>query len=279
MEKIWQAIKDWWEVAVAFGGAIYSAYDIASQLQTFGVFKPDMLFAVGLLLFLLFGSIAILKAVKKSREKKKPSVPNVPNEQNIGVQSKNQQGGLTAHTINIHATSPQRNENISKEVDLTIVPQEKNLDGNSYIIIGITNDENKAVTCRVEIRGIYNKASENIKREISQYANLFSWSGGSQNGTKEILAGLDGTVNLIVRRTNAYGIYFLFHENPDTNWNKSGIYKLDLVVKGTIGETEFIGKRITINFEYIEKEERDSYGGFFNRGVLKLLEWNVEKIT
>ena len=274
MVKIWQAIKDWWEVAVAFGGAIYSAYDIASQLQAFGVFKPDMLFVVSLLLFLLFGSIAILKAVKKSREKKKPSIPD---EQNIGAQSKNQHGGLTAHTINIHAIPPQRNENILKEVDLTIIPQEKNLDGNSYLIIGITNNENKAVSCRVEIRAISNNKSENIKREISQYANLFSWSGGSQNGTKEILAGLDGTVNLVVRRTNAYGFYFLFHENPDTNWKKAGIYKLDLVVKGTIGDAEFVEKRVTISFEYIEKEERDSFGGFFNRGMLNLLEWNIEK--
>lgn len=165
------------------------------------------------------------------------------------------------------------------KVNLTIIPQTKILDGNSYIIINITNNENKAVSCRVEVSGIYDNTDGNIKREITQYANLFSWSGGSQNGAKEILAGLDGTVNLVVRRTNAYGIYFLFHENPDTNWKKAGTYKLDLVVKGSVGEIEFVGKRMTINFEYIEKEERDSYGGFFNRGELKLLKWNIEKNT
>jgi hypothetical protein len=80
-----------------------------------------------------------------------------------------------------------------------------------------------------------------------------------------------------MRRTNAYGIYFLFHENPDTNWKKSGIYRLDLTIKGTVGETEFIGKKVMIKFEYIEKEERDSMGGFFNRSELKLLKWNIEK--
>lgn len=169
------------------------------------------------------------------------------------------------------------NESTPKEVNLTITPQSKMIDGNAYVIINILNNESKAVACRVEIIGIYNKANENIKREISQYANLFSWSGGSQNGTKEILPGLDGTANLAVRRTHVYGFYFLFHENPDTNWKKAGVYKLDLTVKGTISETDFIGKRVIIEFEYIEKEERDSVGGFFNRGELRLLKWNVKK--
>jgi len=273
MEKIWIAIKDWWVVTVAFASAIYSAYEIATQLFTFGFFKPNYLFAVTLILFLLFGSIAIIKAVKKNREEKKATTPD---ELNIGVQSIKQSGGLTADTINIHTIPNQQDENNSKEVDLTIVPQEKIPGGNSNIIIGITNNENKAVNCRVEIHGIFNKAHKNIKREISQYSNLFSWSGGSENGTKEILAGLDGTVNLVERRTNAYGIYFLFHENTDTNWKNEGIYKLDLVVNGTIGGIGFIGKRVTIYFEYIEKEERDSIGGFSNRGILKLLEWKIE---
>ena len=273
MNRIRKAIKDWWEVAVAFCGALYSAYDIASQLFTFGAFKPNLIFSITLLLFLLFGSIAIIKAAKKSREEKKSRAPD---QQNIGVQSKNQHGGITANTININTISSKRDENNSREADLTIIPQEKILDGDSYIIIGITNNENKTISCRAEIHGIYNKTSENIKREISQYANLFSWSGGSENGTKEILTGLDGTVNLVVIRINAYGLYFLFHENTDMNWKKAGIYKLDLVIKGTIGEVEFIGKRVTINFEYIEKEERDSFGGFSNKGMLKLQEWNVD---
>ncbi len=274
MKIIWQAIKDWWVVVLAFGGALSTAYKIVSQLKAFGVIKPDVQFAVSLIFFLLFGSIAILKAVKKSREKIKS---NDNDEQNIGVQSKNQHGGLTAHTININTIPSQRIENISKEVNLTITPQEKTLDGNSYIIISITNNETDAIFCWVEIRGVFNNNNKNIKREISQYANIFSWSGGSQNGTKEIPAGLDGTVNLIVRRTNAYGFYFLFHENPDTNWKNAGIYMLDLVVKGTIGNTDFVEKRVTINFEYIEQEEHDSFGQFFNRGILILLEMKIEE--
>jgi hypothetical protein len=80
-----------------------------------------------------------------------------------------------------------------------------------------------------------------------------------------------------VGRTNSYGIYFLFHENPDMNWEKSGVYKLELVIKGTIGENEFLRRRMTINFEYLEKEKCDSYGSFFNRGELKLLKWNIAK--
>lgn len=168
-------------------------------------------------------------------------------------------------------------ESKPKEVNLTIVPQSKILGGNSYIIINIINNENNVVSCRVEATGIYDKVNENIKREISQYANLFSWSGGSKNGFFDILPGLDGTVNLVVMRTHAYGFYFLFHENPDTNWKKAGVYKLDLYIKGTINEVEFIGKRTIIEFEYIEKEEHDNAGGFFNRGELRLLKWSVEK--
>ena len=83
MNRIRKAIKDWWEVAVAFCGALYSAYDIASQLFTFGAFKPNLIFSITLLLFLLFGSIAIIKAAKKSREENKSRAPD---QQNIGVQ-------------------------------------------------------------------------------------------------------------------------------------------------------------------------------------------------
>ena len=114
------------------------------------------------------------------------------------------------------------NEGALKKVNLTITPQSKIIDGSSYIIINIINNENKAVSCRVEVKGIFDKDNGNIKREISQYANLFSWSGGSQNGVKVILPRLDGTVNLVMRRTHAHGIYFMFHENPDTNWKKAG---------------------------------------------------------
>ncbi len=163
------------------------------------------------------------------------------------------------------------------DVDLAVSPQEKSLNGDSYIMISVTNNESKAVSCRVEVHGIYDETGKNIKREVSQYANLFSWSGGSQNGTKEILAGLDETANLVVRRTNAYGIYFLFHENTDTNWKKGGIYKIDVEINGKIGKIDFVGRRVIINFEYIEKEESDGYGQFFNRGKLKLLGWNTDE--
>lgn len=274
IEKIWNAIKDWWEVAIAFGGAIISAYNIASQLLVHGSFSLNVIVAIGLLLFLLFGAIAILKEIKKGRDKKKTTITD---KQNIGVQSKNQSGGFTAQTINIQPFTQQREESILRDVDLTIIPQQITLDENPYVIISVKNNEKNTVSCRVEIHGIYNITDENIKREISQYANLFSWSGGSQNGSKEILAGLDGTVNLITRRTNAYGFYFLFQENPDTNWKKPGIYKLDIEIKGTIREEEFIGKRVVMKVEYIEKEERDSIGGFFNRGLLKLVEWHIDK--
>ena len=43
---------------------------------------------------------------------------------------------------------------------------------------------------------------------------------------------------------------------------KGWVYKLDLSVTGNIGEAEFLGKKVIIAFEYIEKEEHDNREAF-----------------
>ncbi len=94
IEKLWRAFLDWWAVAVALGGALVSAYNIVSQLSTTGRFELNALVAIGILFFLVFGSVAIIKAIRKTRamEEKLKEQPGTH------VESEKQTDGITAGT-------------------------------------------------------------------------------------------------------------------------------------------------------------------------------------
>lgn len=169
-------------------------------------------------------------------------------------------------------------ENASK---LDISPNDETKDDSPHITIVITNREDKTLFCRAPCHAIYDLSGKNIKRDISDYANHFSWSGGSDGGTKEIPSTLDGTINLVRVNKHGHGIAFLFDENPHSYWTTEGVYRVELTVTGTAKEdparVEFIRKRIAIEFEYIKNETRDSIGGVVNNSQLKLLNWVVCK--
>jgi hypothetical protein len=133
--------------------------------------------------------------------------------------------------------------------------------------------------CRAPCHAIYDSSGENIKRDISEYANHFSWAGGSDGGTKEIPAELDGTVNLVKTNRRGYGIAFLFDENPYSYWKTEGVYRIELAITGEIEEgsarVEFIDKKINIEFEYIKNEIQSNTGEIVNNSELRLLTWDV----
>ncbi len=168
---------------------------------------------------------------------------------------------------------------LPKQINIDFEPQDKLIDDQQYIVIVVTNKEAVKIFCRSEIRGIYDETDKNILRDISQFANHFSWYGGntSKDGIKEILSGLDGTVNIGVIRPQDFGFYLLFHEDPNKNWQNPGKYKIKLEIKGKIGEVDFVGKKLNIELEYIKKEEHDGFGGFLNKGEFKLLNWKIEE--
>lgn len=63
MRDKWKNIaKDWLDTIVALGGAVMSAIDFAFQLESFGAVQKDFILQAGLFIFLVFGSIAILRA-------------------------------------------------------------------------------------------------------------------------------------------------------------------------------------------------------------------------
>lgn len=162
---------------------------------------------------------------------------------------------------------------LSKQINLKIEPQEKIIDGKQYIIIVITNIEDTKIFCRIEINGIYDETNKNILRDISQFANHFSWFGENtlDDGMKEMKEGLDGTVTIGFIHSQSCGFYWLFHEDPNKNWQKPGIYRLNLKIKGTIGGVGFVGVKLIIEIQYIMKEESNDSGEYFNRGKLILL--------
>lgn len=157
--------------------------------------------------------------------------------------------------------------------------QEKNVGENPYIIVEVENKESIGVFYRMEVHGIFDEIGNNILRDISQFANHFSWSGGraSQEGLRRIEAGLDATINLVtIKRNRASGFYWLFHENPDTKWEKAGKYKLDMGIRGRSENIEYKGANLIIEFEYIPNMKHDGQGGFYNFGQLNLLNWKIE---
>ncbi len=166
-----------------------------------------------------------------------------------------------------------------QSVKLKITPIERLENNCPHISIVVKNRKNKTVFCKVESHGIYNSSGEDVKRSVSSYANHFSWSGGSDRGTKEIPANLDGIINLAKVNKRGYGIAFLFDENPHSYWGTEGTYKLDLKIGGTFGENssgmESIGQRVIVEFEYIKKETQNSIGEVVNDSELKLLTWRL----
>ena len=62
VEKLRNAAQDWWDVVVALVGGAMSAYSILEQLIKFGVIKSNSIWPTGILIFLVFGSIAMVRA-------------------------------------------------------------------------------------------------------------------------------------------------------------------------------------------------------------------------
>jgi hypothetical protein len=169
---------------------------------------------------------------------------------------------------------------ISTNAKLKISASERSKDKSPHIEVAVINEGEKTIFCKAKCHAVYNSSGNNIKRDISDYANYFSWSGGSERGVKEISAGLDGTINLVRTNYNGYGMSFMFDENPKSYWKDEGVYKIDLEVAGTIEDgatkTEFTGKRVMIEFQYNKNEVQDSYGQVFNNGELKLLDFKLK---
>lgn len=248
--------------------------EIPQQLLWF----PYALLGFGFLLALL-GAVRILKQRKWPTTVATDTNQVIERHTTDNVSSISQSGGITAK--NVFLTQEQTNEKslLPKSARLEISPIER-MEGNCpHISVVVKNEERKAVFCRAESHGIYNSTGENIKRSISSYANHFSWSGGSDQGTKEIPANLDGIINLVKINKRGYGIVFLFDENPHSYWKDEGTYKLDLMIVGTVEEDlsriEFVGQRVMVEFVYIKNETRSNSGEIINNSELKLLTWNL----
>lgn len=188
---------------------------------------------------------------------------------------------LEVHNIQPKVTkrtqSTKRTSNKSKitEANIRVTANEKEKDSSPHIEVTVNNEEKKTIICRAKCHAIYNSSDINIKRDISDYANHFSWSGGSEKGSKRIPSGLDGIINLVRTNSARSGIAFLFDENTNSYWMDEGVYKIDLEIVVTIEDgiqiSEFIGKRVMIEFQYKKNEKPDAYGHVINNSELKLL--------
>lgn len=76
MGKLRDAARDYWAAIFAFGGAIIAAYNVVDQLVKFGLVTNHRIWITGLLIFLLFGTIEIIRSTANER-KYKNNLPNI----------------------------------------------------------------------------------------------------------------------------------------------------------------------------------------------------------
>jgi hypothetical protein len=270
---------------------------VALSVKTFPVWLS---IPGGLLILLGVAFSAVLDVGSKIKDwvdllfKKDSNIPN--NKTQINYSNINQQGGsnIIASKIDhleVHNNPPRGNKRmqvrkrtsnqiIAKQAKLIITGKEREKDRSPHIEVSVINGEKKTIICRAKCHAIYNSLDKNIKREISDYANHFSWSGGSDKGSKIIPAGLDGIINLVRTTYAGSGIAFLFDENTNSYWIDEGVYKIDLEIVGMIDDgiqkSEFIGKRVRIEFQYKKNEKQDAYGHIVNNGELKLITYTLK---
>ena len=97
-KNIWNVIKDLWAIVFAFGSAIVSAYEYTNQWLSQGYIKPNFALFVWLTLFLIFGTIAIIKAKIEQRKAQKELQEfkkefNKFKSEQVSINSQKQRGG------------------------------------------------------------------------------------------------------------------------------------------------------------------------------------------
>jgi hypothetical protein len=91
---------NWWDACIAFLAALLSAYDIVAPFKDFGVIKHEFFLPFFLLVFLVFGSIAVSRA----RTELNSYLTTLPNLTVIGKpewESKTWKDGTFAHVLGI----------------------------------------------------------------------------------------------------------------------------------------------------------------------------------
>jgi hypothetical protein len=229
---------------------------------------------VGLFLLVLFTAIEASSELHKRRTNdNRPLNTTRTKEVSDSLVSTGQSGGLAFRDLHVHTNKTQPESPMFVELKLT--PRARFKNQTPHIDLLVSNMEDFALYCKVLCRAIYTYSGQDIKRDISDYANYFSWSGGSKNGEKEIPGGLDGTVNLVKINKNGYGIVFLFDENPHSFWKEGGNYQIDLSISGYVNNdgklAQFDNIDLSIKFHFKKNEIRSSHGSVINNGELSLI--------
>jgi hypothetical protein len=149
-----------------------------------------------------------------------------------------------------------------KEAKLSISASERIDNGVPYIGAVVTNvDNDNLLKCFCVLKSIkFNgHIDDELKYQITQHTNRISWSGGSEEnvGIKHIDSGGIGEINLVSLR----GIGTLVFETAKRQRGKNlntGIYEIDLVLQGKIGDNDFRKKPFNVRFEYVFKGEQTS---------------------
>jgi hypothetical protein len=253
MGKYFQAARDYWEAVISFVGAAMTAYSVVTNWTKFGIIPPDWFFNVGLLLFLFFGVLAIIKEIKKRRDLESKNQPVSPSN-TTNLKTENPIGSVTAREIhnspiNINYNQPAPAARSQTPLSINLRPETITHEESICVIVHAPEQEDIGCRCildSIERNGI---VDEELKRRMTAVSPLVSWSQGTPDGTKPIDSGSHAMLNIATLTIN--GLTFNMQSgNHTVDMENSGVgkYKLNLTLRGRVGNENFAPISHSVSF-------------------------------
>lgn len=254
MSKFWQAI-------VAIGGAFVSASSIAFQLFTTGEFEFNYIVGIGIILFLIFGSWAIIKAyLKKDKQpienKKEVHGDGIAAEtvQDSPVVKADSQGKAAGgDIIETHYHSGDQGVVVTRaafDIHPSVV---KNDDWISVVVPNPIAPEEIECFCILDLLYLDGKKDEERRRFVSSNSSNISLSGGNINGFKKGVARIDKEQIFNIVTPTREGLVFEMAGGPRCLGEEYGcgvgVYKLTLDIRyRAVDELGFRTKYFSVGF-------------------------------
>ncbi len=124
----------------------------------------------------------------------------------------------------------------------------------------VTNEDNaRLLKCFCVLKSIKlnNHLDNELMQQITQHTHRISWSGGSDNNPGIKYIDSVAELNLVSLR----GLGALVFETAKGQRGENlvtGIYDVDLILRGKMGDSDFREKPFSIRFEYVFEGEQTS---------------------
>ena len=270
MAKLWQATKDWWQLALAIGGALMSAVNIAYQLYTTGNFQPNFIIGIGAILFFILGPWEFIKAIRKSRESHPKIPPSTQNEiKGEGIVAKTvsdspivkaDRGGKAAgHDLVEHhyyGDKPKTIEDDNLQIRIKIHSNEYNRYTGRILHLTIYNESSGNIEdCEVILKDAKNE--DNNLWKLHRQGSVFNWSDKHQLRTSRMLVIAGGYAEADMIKTDPKSSPHIIFQIPIQGLptaGGAGHYRIDTMISGVYARKRF-EIPLSLKFNYISGQK------------------------